>query len=91
MDLPIGYSVLEVAPDWAILFSSRDVISPETGAYRGKRRVAGFNPNMEGVELAIETIAYADSEGGAPTVTALIQTIRGGDSEVAAYLRDREV
>lgn len=39
-----GYSVVPVSEDRAILFSPEDVRSPITGAYRGKRRVAGFDP-----------------------------------------------
>lgn len=60
MNLTIkGYSVLEVAEDRAILFSPEDVRSPITGAYRGKRRVASFDPRAF-TENQIDEIAECD-------------------------------
>lgn len=77
MHLPKGYSVLEVAENRAILFSPRDVRSPETGAYRGKRRVASFDPaGGPEVEEAVAMIAEADAAGNPVSVSAIIGAFR---------------
>lgn len=61
MYLPKGYSIWRTSEDLAILYSPEDVIAPDTGAYRGKRRVASFDPRHPDIELDVAGIAELDS------------------------------